>query len=546
MYITINTKYLSTLYENGMKIGLKENLMMVSNIIKTENKSEYQKLFNSMKIRVSLIEEDGKVVYDSSEYKKEDKMDNHLERKEIKDIKTGFEAFDIRKSSTVKKVMAYYAEEMVIENGKHIIVRVSKEYESVQRTLKLIFCMKILFFCFLNMVIHYFYKNYLKRDMYRKIEKVEEYLKKDKVDLKLDLEEDEIVLNLWKIIEEWQGKNIKNIRNLNREKEILKQITNSIDTFIALFDEKMELIVKNRRLSYLYEEEKKDYKEMIKDIEIIEVLNQAKEIQEDQKKDVYISGLKRYFSIKVKVLKEYNRYLLSIKDITKERGLLEVQKTFISNISHELKTPLTNIKGYVIALDDAPEDLRKQFLKIIKSNVEKLENIVIDFLNITKIEKTNIVNIEKISFERLKSELEAILNSRIEENKVKIEYNLNLLNRENILEIDLDKVLTILKNLVENAIIYGNKNNPKVEISILESKSRYKIGVKDNGIGIAPDEIEKIFERFYRVDKARTSNKAGTGLGLAIVKDLVKICGGKIEVISKEGKGSIFIFTILK
>lgn len=546
MYITVNTKYLSTLYENGMKIGLKENLMMVSNIIKAENKSEYQKLFNSMKIRVSLIEENGKVIYDSSEYKKEDKMENHLERKEIKDIKTGFEAFDIRKSSTVKKVMAYYAEEIVIENGKHIIVRVSKEYESVQRTLKLIFCMKILFFCFLNMVIHYFYKNYLKRDMYRKIEKVEEYLKKDKVDLKLDLEEDEIVLNLWKIIEEWQGKNIKNIRNLNREKEILKQITNSIDTFIALFDEKMELIVKNRRLSYLYEEEKKDYKEMIKDIEIIEVLNQAKEIQEDQKKDVYISGLKRYFSIKVKVLKEYNRYLLSIKDITKERGLLEVQKTFISNISHELKTPLTNIKGYVIALDDAPEDLRKQFLKIIKNNVEKLENIVIDFLNITKIEKTNIVNIEKISFERLKSELEAILNSRIEENKVKIEYNLNLLNRENILEIDLDKVLTILKNLVENAIIYGNKNNPKVEISILESKSRYKIGVKDNGIGIAPDEIEKIFERFYRVDKARTSNKAGTGLGLAIVKDLVKICGGKIEVISKEGKGSIFIFTILK
>lgn len=546
MYISINTKYLSTLYENGMKIGLRENLMMVSNIIKSENKSEYQKLFDSMKIRVSLIEEDGKVIYDSSEYEKEDEMENHLERKEVKGVKTGFEAFDIRKSTTVKKVMAYYAEEVVIENGKHIIVRVSREYESVQRTLKLIFCMKILFFCFLNMVIHYFYKNYLKRGMYKKIEKVEEYLKKDKVDLKLDLEEDEIVLNLWKIIEEWQGKNIKNIRNLNREKEILKQITNSIDTFIALFDEKMELIVKNRRLSYLYEEEKKDYKEMIKDIEIIEVLNQAKEIQEDQKKDVYISGLKRYFSIKVKVLKEYNRYLLSIKDITKERGLLEVQKTFISNISHELKTPLTNIKGYVIALDDAPEDLRKQFLKIIKNNVEKLENIVIDFLNITKIEKTNIVNIEKISFERLKSELEAILNSRIEENKVKIEYNLNLLNRENILEIDLDKVLTILKNLVENAIIYGNKNNPKVEISILESKSRYKIGVKDNGIGIAPDEIEKIFERFYRVDKARTSNKAGTGLGLAIVKDLVKICGGKIEVISKEGKGSIFIFTILK
>lgn len=74
----------------------------------------------------------------------------------------------------------------------------------------------------------------------------------------------------------------------------------------------------------------------------------------------------------------------------------------------------------------------------------------------------------------------------------------------------------------------------------------YKIGVKDNGVGISPEDVEKIFERFYRVDKARTSNKAGTGLGLSIVKELVERCGGKVDVISKEGKGTIFIFTILK
>ncbi|MGL6023928.1 MAG: sensor histidine kinase, partial [Cetobacterium sp.] len=216
------------------------------------------------------------------------------------------------------------------------------------------------------------------------------------------------------------------------------------------------------------------------------------------------------------------------------------------NVSHELKTPLTNIKGYVIALEDAPEPLKVQFIKTIKNNIDKLENIIIDFLNISKIESSNIVNVEKVPVARVKAELHAVLNERIKTSGANITYNLNLLNKENELKIDFEKILTILKNLVENAIIYGARSAPEVEISIIETKNRYKVGVKDNGVGIGEEEIQKIFERFYRVDKARTSNKAGTGLGLSIVKELVEKCGGKIDVISKEGKGTIFIFTILK
>nr|WP_255494388.1 ATP-binding protein [Cetobacterium sp. 2G large] len=226
--------------------------------------------------------------------------------------------------------------------------------------------------------------------------------------------------------------------------------------------------------------------------------------------------------------------------------MIEVQKTFISNVSHELKTPLTNIKGYVIALEDAPEPLKIQFIKTIKNNIDKLENIISDFLNISKIESSNIVNIEKIPVARLKTELHAILNERIKTSEANITYSLNLLNKDGELKIDFEKVLTILKNLVENAIIYRGDLRPEIEISIIETKSMYKIGVKDNGVGISPEDVEKIFERFYRVDKARTSNKAGTGLGLSIVKELVERCGGKVDVISKEGKGTIFIFTILK
>ncbi|WP_418965126.1 sensor histidine kinase, partial [Cetobacterium sp.] len=327
---------------------------------------------------------------------------------------------------------------------------------------------------------------------------------------------------------------------------ILHQIITSIDSSICLFDEKLQLIIKNSRFNYLYEKDKLSYLNLIKDMEIIDIIKKATREKQNQKAEVYILRLKRYFSVNVKYLEQDERYLLSVKDITQTKGMIEVQKTFISNVSHELKTPLTNIKGYVIALEDAPDPLRGQFIKTIRNNIDKLENIIIDFLNISKIESSNIVNIEKIPVNRLKTELHAILNERIKTSGANITYNLNLLNKENELKIDFEKILTILKNLVENAIIYRGNTTPEIEISIIETKNRYKIGVKDNGVGIAPEEVEKIFERFYRVDKARTSNKAGTGLGLSIVKELVERCGGKVDVISKEGKGTIFIFTILK
>ncbi|MGL4868072.1 MAG: sensor histidine kinase, partial [Cetobacterium sp.] len=425
-------------------------------------------------------------------------------------------------------------------------VRVSKDYSETLKMLKIILITELLFFTFLNFTIHAFYKKYLKRDLYQKIEIIENFLKDKGNGENLYFEKDPWILNLWDVVQKWQKQNLENIINLNREKRILHQIITSIDSSICLFDENFDLIIKNSKLNYLYEKNKFNYLNLIKDLDIIDIMKKAINEKQNQKAEIYILRLKRYYSVNIKYLDQEERYLLSIKDITQTKGMIEVQKTFISNVSHELKTPLTNIKGYVIALEDAPEPLKIQFIKTIKNNIDKLENIIVDFLNISKIESSNIVNIEKIPVKKLKSELHSILNERIKSSGVNITYNLNLLNKNSELKLDFEKVLTILKNLVENAIIYGGRINPEVEISIIETKSRYKIGVKDNGVGIGAEEVEKIFERFYRVDKARTSNKAGTGLGLSIVKELVEKCGGKIDVISKEGKGTIFIFTILK
>ncbi len=546
IFVITNISFLSHLYRDGVRNSLKENVFIISNLIKEYDKKDYQQIFENSDMRFNIISLDGKVIYDSRKYNEEGKLENHSNRKEVVEVRDTGTGFDIRKSSISDETMAYYAVKRINKEGERVVVRVSKNYGDTLRMLKIILIAELLFFTFLNFTIHAFYKKYLKRDLYRKIEVIEDFLKEKGNGENLYFEKDPWILNLWDIVQKWQKQNLENIVSLNREKRILHQIITSIDSSICLFDEKLQLIIKNSRFNYLYEKDKLSYLNLIKDMEIIDIIKKATREKQNQKAEVYILRLKRYFSVNVKYLEQDERYLLSVKDITQTKGMIEVQKTFISNVSHELKTPLTNIKGYVIALEDAPDPLRGQFIKTIRNNIDKLENIIIDFLNISKIESSNIVNIEKIPVNRLKTELHAILNERIKTSGANITYNLNLLNKENELKIDFEKILTILKNLVENAIIYRGNTTPEIEISIIETKNRYKIGVKDNGVGIAPEEVEKIFERFYRVDKARTSNKAGTGLGLSIVKELVERCGGKVDVISKEGKGTIFIFTILK
>lgn len=546
IFIITNISFLSHLYEGGVRSSLKENIFIISNIIKEYNEKDYQQIFKNSDIRFNIIDSNGKVIYDSKKYNEEEALENHRSRKEVLEVKDVGIGFDIRKSAVLDETMAYYAVESTDKEGEKIVIRVSKNYGNTLKMLKIILVTELLFFSFLNFIIHAFYKKYLKRDLYRKIEVIEDFLKEKGNGENLYFEKDPWILNLWDVVQKWQKQNLENIVNLNREKRILHQIITSIDSSICLFDENLQLIIKNSRFNYLYEKDKLNYLNLIKDIEITEVVKKSVIEKQNQKSEVYILRLKRYFSVNVKFLEQDQRYLLSIKDITQTKGMIEVQKTFISNISHELKTPLTNIKGYVIALEDAPELLKIQFIKTIKNNIDKLENIISDFLNISKIESSNIVNIEKVPVARLKTELHAVLNERIKTSGANITYSLNLLNKEGELKIDFEKVLTILKNLVENAIIYKRDLKPEIEISIIETKSMYKIGVKDNGVGIAPDDIEKIFERFYRVDKARTSNRAGTGLGLSIVKEIVERCGGKVDVISKEGKGTIFIFTILK
>lgn len=537
---------ISQVYGNSAKRILREDALMVKEMTNGYSKDNFQDMFGHVKKRFTLIDVNGNILYDSERYTKEDKMANHKNREEIKEAFQTGEGFAIRKSKTLRQNMAYYG--LLYENndGEKNVIRTSINYDEEIKDLRTLFITQIFFFIILNIAIYICYKNYLKRDLFQKIESMREALESGDEIKTIYAKGDVWLVKFWKVVRDWQKENLKNIRQLNEEKTRLKRVISAVDLSIILVDEESRIIMKNNSLGYLYTNGKMEtLYEKIKYIEVLDIITNAIKNKEDKKEEVFISSLKKYLLVTIKYLEFKKEFLITVKDITRSRELGEVQKNFIANVSHELKTPLTNIKGYLIALEDAPQELQKNFLDIIKSNVEKLENITMDFLNISKIESSKIINLAPIPFERVKDEVEKILSEKVKKSNALVEYKVNLRDENNYMNIDFEKTVTILKNLIENGIIYNDKT-PHIIVDIKEEDDRYRISVKDNGIGFPEQEKENIFERFYRIDKARTSNVAGTGLGLSIVKESIELCGGKIEVYSSENEGSEFVFTLLK
>ena len=534
------------MYAERVKSNLKQDAVFIKLLADDYQYNKYSEIFKNSKMRFTLISFDGKVKYDSKNMSKEEYMDNHSDRKEVIEAKEYGEGFDIRESKTLKKTFAYYTTTFSNKYGEKFIIRTSSDYSEEIWEIRRVLFLQILFFLVLNFIIHFFYKNYIKRDFYNRIEKIKRFLQSGEKENTSYLKEEDWFAQFWVVLKEWQGRNLKNIEDLEKERKILSVIIETIDIFIGLIDKDGRFVVKNGVLEYVVDRNREKYIEAIKYIEIIDLIKKAKENNSLITEEIYIQSIKRYFLVNIKLIDFREEILLTIKDITNRKQAVEVQKTFISNVSHELKTPLTNIKGYLIALEDAPENMRKRFLDIILGNVEKLQNIVLDFLNISKIESSNILNKEEVPFKKIIENIESLLAIIIKEKNARIEYDIKLKNEKKYIVVDVEKLSMILKNLVENGIIYNKSKVPIIKIEILEETDVYKFCVEDNGIGIPQYEQYKIFDRFYRVDKARTTNLGGTGLGLPIVKSLVEQCGGSINIFSVENKGTKFNFYIKK
>lgn len=228
-------------------------------------------------------------------------------------------------------------------------------------------------------------------------------------------------------------------------------------------------------------------------------------------------------------------------DVTDARNFAQMRSDFVGNVSHELRTPLTSIKGFVeTLLDGAMENsaICRRFLSIIDSETDRLSRLIEDLLTLSSIEsKERIVHPQPVCIIRSMRGVMNMLGPQISDKKLHVEFVYP--DGLSLVLADEDLLGQVLINLLDNAIKYTPPGG-SIYVRSRMRDSRVVTTISDTGVGIPPDSLPRVFERFYRVDKARSRNQGGTGLGLSIVKHIVESHGGEVFVESEVGKGSTF------
>ncbi len=243
--------------------------------------------------------------------------------------------------------------------------------------------------------------------------------------------------------------------------------------------------------------------------------------------------------------------LLVFKDFTEVQKSQLIRSDFIANVSHNLKTPLVSIKGFLETIEDSAKDdplSQKKFIEIMKLEANKMETLIEDLLTLSRIEQQEHILINnKVNIKKIIEDVVVLISKRIKKKKISLKVDLD--EDQKFVIGDPEKLSILFLNLIDNAIKFSNPLKT-IEIKILKVDEIFKkfisISIIDEGIGINEEDIHRITERFFRAENTRKLKIEGTGLGLAIVKHIINQHGGELKIISKVGLGSEFIVRLPK
>ncbi|HAA5949730.1 TPA: PAS domain-containing protein [Listeria monocytogenes] len=508
--------------------------------------------------RITVIDSKGDVVADTK--KDPEKLDNHMNRPEVTDILKKGESvgISIRESDSLGYSMLYVAVPVKHQGKTDGVLRISISLESVDAALAKLWGNLALIFG-IALVIIAAISVFIARKITRPVREIIEVstdLANHKYDSRIhgkisgELQDLSISVNTLAESLETQMFEIK------QNEQRLNAIVQNLVSGVMLINVDKQVIMTNRTMYQILGETEitgKPFYEVIKSFALSQLIEATFETKTIQQKEI-ILYFPREMILDASVSPilgengEITGIILLLHDITQIRHLENVRSEFVTNVSHELKTPVTALKGFAETLLDGAmydEVLLKKFLTIIKEESDRLHRLIMDILALSRIEQNPVAeNVELVDIDEVIEQSARTIFEMATEKNIRVTIP-EKTSASVMIETDRDKLQQIIINLLSNAINYTPVDG-KVEVKLIEQEAEVIIEVTDNGIGIPAKDIDRVFERFYRVDKARSRHSGGTGLGLSIVKHLVENCGGRIEVESQEEVGSTFRVTLPK
>ncbi len=343
------------------------------------------------------------------------------------------------------------------------------------------------------------------------------------------------------------------MRDTLEEKKRLFGILESMTEGVLVVDTEQKILLVNSALCGLFDVRKnmvegKHYWEIFRDPDVNQMVQECLDKQKGSKKELDFLLTKSIFDIHVSPVfasKEFIGIVAVFRDITPLKEFDKMRTEFVANVSHELKTPLTSILGFVETLKEGAIDDKEnshKFLSIIETQSKKLNTLIEDLLLLSRIESSNEpVRKEPVRVKDLMDKLTETFGPLLIEKR--ISFKTGIEPKDLKIKVELSSFERAISNLIDNAVKYSPAGS-QVSVEVTGISPKVTITVKDNGIGIPESDLPRIFERFYRVDKGRTRESGGTGLGLSIVKHIIERHSGSVHVESTPQKGSTFTITL--
>jgi two-component system phosphate regulon sensor histidine kinase PhoR len=502
--------------------------------------------------RITVILPDGTVIGDSRETPR--LMDNHANRPEIITALAGQTGRSLRFSKTLMQRMLYVAVPVKDRQSVVAVLRTSLPATAVETEIRSIQLKIALGGCIIALLaagISWVVSRRISHPIEQMKKSAEQFAGGD-LSHRLVSPATEEMAGLADAMNQMAAQLGDRIETIISQRNQLETVLASMLEGVIAVDTEERIVTINRAAAQLFENEPancqgKSIEEVIRSPAMQQFIRHSLRNKSPSEEDITVfQNEERVIDVKGSPLLDTNQHqigtLMVFHDVTQLRRLENMRRDFVANVSHEIKTPLTAIKGFVETLQQGNVEKaheKERFLGIIQKHVDRLNAIVEDLLALSRIEQEDErkeIKFEKVNLSDLFRAAIQLCRPKAEEKKIRIDLDCE---KDATAIFDPALIEQAVVNLLDNAIKYSDSQS-SITLKSHQQNSEVIISVQDHGIGIAQKHLPRLFERFYRVDRARSRNMGGTGLGLAIVKHIAQAHGGHVSVESKLGEGSCF------